>query len=80
MNCFVFHEMILNTNSLSLLFYRMQANGEIELLLLTEKLIKDGIKHDIWFDEKTTTATCIALKPYNQQTVPEYIKALKLFE
>lgn len=62
------------------LFHSNQAKDETDLLILMGNLKRDQVAHKIWIEEPYKIATCLALKPYPEMYIPDYIKDLKLFE
>jgi peptidyl-tRNA hydrolase len=45
---------------------------------LHAKLTESGIVHKMWVEQPENIPTCIAVKPYDKETVQEYFKDLKL--
>lgn len=45
-------------------------------MLLVGDLRRDQVAHTVWIEEPEKIATCVALKPYPEQKVPDYVKKL----
>lgn len=57
-----------------------QINSEDELRKLSEDLITNEIKHKLWIEQPENIATCIALKPYEKDTVKKFTRKYKMLK
>ncbi|XP_055316894.1 putative peptidyl-tRNA hydrolase PTRHD1 [Sitodiplosis mosellana] len=53
---------------------------EDELRKLSEDLVTNDIKHKLWIEQPENIATCIALKPYEKDSVKKITRKYKMLK
>ncbi|XP_052086494.1 putative peptidyl-tRNA hydrolase PTRHD1 [Mytilus californianus] len=57
----------------------LEAKDEESLRSLSSVLTENSIDHKLWIEQPENISTCIAVRPYNKETVQQFFKEFKLF-